>query len=82
MVAAFGNDASAKLGPLIEKFQGALSAAGGAEALAAQVRRRHARFLCAIRCVCTSVYKFTRIGNGKFVQQHVCGTAAAPLLVS
>jgi hypothetical protein len=38
MVAAFGNDASAKLGPLIQKFQGALSAAGGAEALAAQVR--------------------------------------------
>jgi hypothetical protein len=38
MVAAFGNDASAKLGPLIQQFQGALSAAGGAEALAAQVR--------------------------------------------
>lgn len=36
MVAAFGNDASAKLGPLIQQFQGALSAAGGAEALAAQ----------------------------------------------
>uniref|UniRef100_A0A383VPH1 Peptidase C14 caspase domain-containing protein n=1 Tax=Tetradesmus obliquus TaxID=3088 RepID=A0A383VPH1_TETOB len=36
MVAAFGSDASAKLGPLIQKFQGALDAAGGAEALAAQ----------------------------------------------
>ncbi|KAF6260202.1 metacaspase type II [Scenedesmus sp. NREL 46B-D3] len=36
MVAAFGDDASAKLGPLIQKFDCALSAAGGAQALAAQ----------------------------------------------
>lgn len=38
MVAAFGEDASAKFGPLISKFEEALSAAGGVDALASQVR--------------------------------------------
>jgi hypothetical protein len=36
LVAAFGADATAKLGPLIEKFDSAVQAAGGVEALAAQ----------------------------------------------
>lgn len=36
LVAAFGADATAKLGPLIEKFDSAVKAAGGVEALAAQ----------------------------------------------
>lgn len=36
LVAAFGADATAKLGPLIEKFDGAVKAAGGVEALASQ----------------------------------------------
>lgn len=38
MVAAFGADATAKLGPLIAKWEEAVSAAGGVEALANQVR--------------------------------------------
>lgn len=37
MVAAFGADATHKVGPLIAKFQEAVAAAGGVEALANQV---------------------------------------------
>jgi hypothetical protein len=36
LVAAFGADATAKLAPLIQKFDDAVKAAGGVEALAAQ----------------------------------------------
>lgn len=36
LVAAFGADATAKLAPLIQKFDDAVNAAGGVEALAAQ----------------------------------------------
>jgi hypothetical protein len=36
LVAAFGADATAKLAPLIEKFDSAVQAAGGVDALAAQ----------------------------------------------
>ena len=37
LVAAFGADATAKLGPLLQKWDDAVSAAGGVEALANKV---------------------------------------------
>lgn len=46
MVAAFGADATAKLGPLIAKWDQAVSAAGGVEALANKVW--HMRHLCCL----------------------------------